>query len=864
MTTLLDAALAYLKAGLSVLPCTLPKKEPAFSLLPYNREKKRHEWDPFKVARASEDDARIWFSSAGKDMAIGVIGGKVSGNLEILDFDDPKLFTPWLKMLKGLAPGFHNRLVVERSLRGGVHVLYRCEMPVEGNLKLARGLRFDEEKQKEVPKTLIETRGESGYAVVSPTPGYVLKHGKIEEPPVITDEEREVMLAIARSLDELTVKVEGPSCRGGLSASDGNRPGDDYNRTGDVAGLLTDHGWTRCHSRGDVVTWRRPGKERGSISATWNFVPARFHVFSSNADPFESDRCYAPFAMYALLECGGDFVEASSRLRKAGFGFEDPLAGQRGREKERLEIEDGDEPLEVDGALAVLPDTHEREAPQEEDPEEDSGVVELPRPPDGFPRIPDKRVVELAMGGERGLGRLAADLFRDRFVFDGAGRSWYQWVGHYWAECRKNEEIAALGHLQALVRSVAVRKRPKKPPTIGKDGKERAPAGTGLFEGLMSAADSLKKLMTCKHVLEFAASGSDGLGIVGDEWDQEPWLLACRNGTVDLRTGVLRDGNPRDRLKTVCSVEYDQDAEADRFVRFIREIMPDEETARFLQRLLGYSVTGRIIEHVFPVFWGETGRNGKGTLFETLANVLGPLASPIGSKALISSNFQPEHDSAMLDLRGRRLVWASESGDRQPLDAAKVKLWTGGDTLKGRPPYGAYQIQFKPTHKLILITNYKPKVSSEDKAMWQRMLLVPFLETFVDDPKTEHQHKLDRTLPDQLKAEAQGILTWLVRGCQEWQRVGLQPPETVRGATRSYQSEEDVLGSFLSDCTAADPNERVRAKDLHDRYVTWCEACGEGKPMGSKGFAKALKARGLVAGHTRLGTTYPGIRLLSD
>ena len=894
MTTLLEAALTYLKTGLSILPCRLPEKGPAHNLLP--RKGKQATWEPFKAERATEDDARIWFSAPDAKLAIAVIGGHVSGNLEILDFDDREKFTPWLDLVKEQAPGLHRKFVAEESLRGGIHIFYRCTEAIQGNQKLARGMR--KEKDRDVVKTLIETRGEGGYCVVAPTPGYTEKYRTLADVDVLTPDERDILLSCARSLDEIPAPVDGPPLYSGPrtagTSDDGDRPGDEYNRDGDVEELLVRHGWSATHRRGDVQYWRRPGKDRGGISATFGHVPNHLHVFTSNASPLEPEKSYSPFALYAILDCGGNFAEASAQLRKSGFGYRDPLRDSR----PSLPVTDEDiegiaeldrtipgKATQTTGTLAVAPDPladclqlpepypePEYEPGMDDEDEEieaspgtaQAEVVELPRPPDGFPSIPEKKVIEYALGGEQGLGRLAAELLKGRLCLDRAANVWYRWGGHAWIECRLGEELALLRHVQDLVLSTAIRNRPKGPPTRGKDGAEKAPAGTGRFEALMAAKDSLRKLVFSKHVLEYAASGQDQLGVSGDDWDQCAWYLPVQNGVVNLKTGAIEPGKPEDKLKTACPVRYDPDAEAPRFHQFIREIMPDQQTADFLRRLLGYGLVGTVVEHIFPVFWGEKGRNGKDTLFEAVSRVLGPLSTPISAKCLIAQKYQPEHDSAMLDLRGRRLVWASESGDRQPLDAAKVKLWTGGGTLKGRAPYGARQVEFKPSHKLMLISNYKPRVSADDQALWQRMVLVPFLESFVEKPQGPHQHPVDTSLPEKLKAESEGILAWLVRGCIEWQQMGLQPPDTVRFATKSYQTEEDSLGAFLEDCTVKDPDCRVLMKDLYERYVRWCDTSGEGKPVGSKSFAKGLKAKGMESVHGRIGYFYPGLKLVDS
>jgi putative DNA primase/helicase len=512
---------------------------------------------------------------------------------------------------------------------------------------------------------------------------------------------------------------------------------------------------------------------------------------------------------------------------------------------------------QTDDDYENVPPTQDVESPE---PNPD-GTTTLPCPPEGFQPILEKTLIQKALAGERGLGTLAAMMFKDRFLFDHSAGTWFQWKEHYWQECRTGEQIAELANLQELIKTIAFRKRPKKGAT--KDGEKAA--STGLADQLMSAADSMKKLTTTKAVLQFAASGKDGLGIAGDEWDHgTEYELACANGVIDLRTGALRPGRPSDRMKAVCPTPYDPDAKAPRFDRFISEIMPDRETAEFLKRFLGYGISGSVRDHVFAVFWGSKGRNGKDTLLESILATMGGLAAPINAKCLMDQNYSPDHDSSLLDLRGRRMVWASESGDRQKLEAAKVKLWSGGGTLKGRAPYGAYQIEFQPTHKLILISNFKPQVGATDEALWQRILLIPFVQQFVENPQGPLQHQRDPGLAETLVQEKQGILRWLVDGCMEWIEDGLCPPQSVKAATETYRNEEDAIGLFIADCLRTDPASRVTAKAMHDCYLAWNSTSGEGRPLGPRKFMKAMKDKGYDTGHSREGKVFPGLRLGED
>lgn len=302
-----DVASSYLDAGLSVLPAKLKQKCPSL-----------RGWKAYQSRLPSRAEVEAWF--ANPHDALCIVAGHVSGNAEMIDFDaGGALFGKWCELVQDQSADLFERLVIERTQSGGVHVWYRCAGPVSGNMKLAQ--RAGDNGR---PQTLIETRGEGGLALCAPTPGYRLMQGTLLAMPVLTPAEREILLQAAWSLNEyVPTVVDGPK-NGHSSAYVGPgpglpttaRPGDDFNARGDVRGLLEAHGWVLVRE-GENEHWRRPGKDTG-ISATRK--GGVFYVFSSNAEPFEAHKGYSPFATYAMLEHGGDFAAAANALRTQGFG----------------------------------------------------------------------------------------------------------------------------------------------------------------------------------------------------------------------------------------------------------------------------------------------------------------------------------------------------------------------------------------------------------------------------------------------------------------------------------------------------------------------------------------------------------------
>ena len=335
-------------------------------------------------------------------------------------------------------------------------------------------------------------------------------------------------------------------------------------------------------------------------------------------------------------------------------------------------------------------------------------------------------------------------------------------------------------------------------------------------------------------------------------------------GLLILTTGECRSGKQSDYIKTVAPTRWTGiDAEAKAWEKFLFEIFQeDTELTAYIQRLFGYSITGKTTEHILPILWGQ-GRNGKGTLLEILQYVLGPLAGPIQSEMLLDQGRLKNSSSPTADimaLRGKRLVWGSETEEGRRLNDGKVKWLVGGDTLVGRPPFGKRQITFKPTHTLFLLTNHKPHIASDNYALWQRVHLIPFTLSFVDEPVADNERKRDPELAVKLKAEASGILAWLVRGCLEWQRLGLKPPEIVRQATKEYRQDEDLVGHFIDDACISGKDAEVQAGKLYKAYMEWCKENGH-KPINGMRFGKAIKnMEGIECQRTSQDDYVPGIK----
>jgi P4 family phage/plasmid primase-like protien len=311
--------------------------------------------------------------------------------------------------------------------------------------------------------------------------------------------------------------------------------------------------------------------------------------------------------------------------------------------------------------------------------------------------------------------------------------------------------------------------------------------------------------------------------------DADPWLLNCANGTVDLRTGILREHRAADLITKLAPVAYDIAAQAPRFRTFLSEIFAeDAAVVEFLGRWFGYAATGVTREQKLVFHWGK-GSNGKSTLIETIESVLGDYATTAPQGLLTAKNGDERHPAEIADLHGRRLVTASESEEGAKLREAFIKLTTGGDKLKGRRLYGQL-FQFSPTHKLQLLTNHKPQIRGSDFAIWRRILLIPYTQTFgtPEQVASGDANRLgDPRLNETLAAELPGVLAWIVEGARQWHTDGgLKPPAVVLAAGADYRTEQDRIGEFVRDCCTLNITAWSLVSMLYRAYQAWCHDAG--------------------------------------
>lgn len=338
--------------------------------------------------------------------------------------------------------------------------------------------------------------------------------------------------------------------------------------------------------------------------------------------------------------------------------------------------------------------------------------------------------------------------------------------------------------------------------------------------------------------------------------DANPMLMGCANGIVDLRTGQLGPHRREALITKTSPVRFGADAECPTWLAFLERIFAgNQELISFLQRAVGYSLTGSVGEQCLFVLWGG-GANGKSTFLVTLLALLGEYGRP-GVADLLVAKPHAQHPTELADLFGARFVVFQETQEGQRFDESKVKALTGGDPIKARRMQENFW-EFAPTHKLWLGTNHRPNIRGTDLAIWRRIRLVPFSVTIPFEER-------DPRLPEKLRAELPGIFRWAVEGCLAWQREGLRPPREVTEAVDEYRKAEDRLGAFLDECCIVNPAAFVTVTNLYAAFSRWAEAANE-FAITKRKFGEQLMERGFssdVVGKDRA-RTWKGLGLRAE
>lgn len=420
-------------------------------------------------------------------------------------------------------------------------------------------------------------------------------------------------------------------------------------------------------------------------------------------------------------------------------------------------------------------------------------------------------------------GKMYAALMRGRLRFVEQAGKWLRWAGTRWEWCSRGEEMAAAKEVAGMVLNQVAKLYAQDPERHRKR---------------MAFAMRLQTLPRLEAMIKLAKSERDMcIGNVA-ELDSDPWLLGVRNGAVNLKDGTLLLADPAMLITRQVQAEFHREAQCPRWLEFLHQVFDgDAETVAFIQRALGYTLTGVTTEEVLFICYGG-GANGKSVFANVISEILadyGQMAPPSLLTVRREGDAGPRNDVARLC--GARLVQINELNQGDRLDEQVVKMLAGRETLSARFLHREY-FDFKPSAKPWLRTNHRPVITGEDDGIWRRIMLLPFKVKFPDD-------KRDPWLEQRLLDECDGILAWMVQGCLDWKHGGLKPSALVRRESASYRKESDLMGEFLDDKTDSDPNGRIEQSEAYLKWCTWATLNGV-RHGAKKSFTRKLDERGHI------------------
>lgn len=428
-------------------------------------------------------------------------------------------------------------------------------------------------------------------------------------------------------------------------------------------------------------------------------------------------------------------------------------------------------------------------------------------------------------------------MHRDKVRYWPEKETWLVWDGKRWAEDAAGRSVEFAKQTARAIYAEA---------SVVEDKAERA-------EVAEWAEQSLNR-HRLKSMLELAQSDPQ-IVTLSHELDADPWVINCRNGTLDLRTGVLRSHDPADLITKICGSAYEP-SDYPRWRAALDKVFPgNTDLQDFLQRAAGYSLTGVCVEQKWFYPFGD-GANFKGTFLNVMSGLLGEYAYAAANETFLYQKFGRGIENDLAAMKGARLVISSEPSEGRRLDEGLIKKVTGEDPLHVRFLHREF-FTYTPQFKLWLMANYRLTVRDDSHAMWRRLLQVPFSYII---PEGERIDNYAETL---LKEEREGIFTWAVQGCAKWREKKLSPPHCVMEATREYRDEQDTFKDFLENYCVIGPNESELIVKLHKAFQIWASESKQ-KPLTLTAFGRELTRRRFDKIHRtghRGGTLRAGIGL---
>ena len=434
---------------------------------------------------------------------------------------------------------------------------------------------------------------------------------------------------------------------------------------------------------------------------------------------------------------------------------------------------------------------------------------------DGFKDIPP--MFATANLTDSGNAECFVEFYGHQYRYAAERGKWYRWTGASWQEDLTGTVVRAMLHV--------VRLRHQTAPTLPKK-KDRA----DLWRHCEKSENSGRL-----HAAVQVAGVLRGMSISITDFDYDRYLLGTPNGVLNLRTMELMPSEPHYFISRLIDVSYDPEATCPLWEKFVSEIFDgDNDLIRYVQRIVGYSLTGDMREQAFFIFHGR-GANGKSTFLGVMRQLLGDYAGTVPFESFDADN-RNAIGNDIAALRGKRFVICIEAEHNRKLAEARIKTITGGDEISCRFLYGEF-FSYLPQFKVILAVNHLPIVRGDDHGMWRRIHLIPF------DRRFEGENE-DKDLKDKLAAEMPGILNWAIEGLKEWHRIGLSRPQRVLDATKEYRVMSDQVGRWIIDRCIENPDAAEFGTKLYTTYKAWCDENNE-RPYSQNIWAQRLTDRGI-------------------
>lgn len=473
-----------------------------------------------------------------------------------------------------------------------------------------------------------------------------------------------------------------------------------------------------------------------------------------------------------------------------------------------------------------------------------------------------------------GEAKLYGRLFRGKILYVPQWDKHFVWMGHYWQEDFFQQRDQFITVIWKLFLRLADRKQKEADECDDKVLKANIQK---LADKIYSEVKALQNITAQDQLIKMIRRIENPLIALPEQFDRQPYIKACPNGVIDLRTGELLPGRPDQYLIKHIQTEYDPELlklenPCPEVNKFLLSSLGDAEIVEFIWRLLGYGLITKRRDHIFVIFWGEHGRNGKDTLNKLITNIIGnDLSGDVNVEMFLQTNQTRNSSSSspdILDLRGKCFIWINEAEENQRFASSKLKKLTGGGMLNARANYDNNIIRWEQTHLPIMMTNELPKAKAEDAPFWARAIIVKWPFSFVDNPEQPYERQADKDLDEKLQAEAKGVLARIVRGAMDYLREGLNIPEKIQGWIKEQRMNFDDLGQFLEEWCVLEPYEenpaayatKISAGDLHEAFCVWYATYRDKRySISPKKFAELLNKKNIAYkrsnGSWRLGIT---------